>query len=180
VRARLALIITALLGSACSSLSAGAGGTGEDAASEQRDARFMREISQANVAEIAAGKLAAAQGRSVAVKQFGRWMVEEHTTLEAEGAALVQAKALQSSPRPDPRHPAAMQELEALSGEEFDRAYLEQMRRDHAAMLELLKQAAAQASDPQLRTLAQRAAPRVQQHLAEAQRLAGSVVGIAR
>jgi putative membrane protein len=51
------------------------------------------------------------------------------------------------------------------------------MVKDHTDTLQLLQQAAAQASDPQLKAQAQKAIPHVQQHLQMAQQLAASVGG---
>jgi predicted outer membrane protein len=52
--------------------------------------------------------------------------------------------------------------------------------KDHADTLQLVQKAASEAQDPQLRALAQKAAPHVQQHLDLAQRIAGQVVGQSR
>ncbi|HUQ73318.1 MAG TPA: DUF4142 domain-containing protein [Burkholderiales bacterium] len=144
------------------------------------DAEFLRNISHANLAEIATGKLAAQKAQSPQVKQFGQHMVDEHSALETEGSALAQAKALRPPTSPDLRHQAAMKKLELVSGDNFDREYMQQMVKDHTDTLALLQAAATKASDAQLRQLAQKAIPHVQQHLAMAQRLAGEVVGNAK
>jgi putative membrane protein len=176
---KFALLAVALFLSGCSMLGMNRGDSAAGGASAQ-DAQMMRDIAQANLAEIATGKLAIAKAQSPTVKQFGQHMIEEHNTLQSEGARLASAKGMPVPSAPDARHQAAAKKLEAMSGESFDRAYMEQMVKDHGETLQLLQRAASQAGDAQLRAHAQKAIPHVQQHLELAKRLAGEVVGKAQ
>jgi putative membrane protein len=144
------------------------------------DEGFLRDIAHQNLAEIASGKLAAEKSHSTAVREFARWMVEEHTALETESARLAQAKGVKLPAEPDIEHQSALKRLELMSGESFDRAYLEQMVEDHNEALALLQEAASQAGDAPLRDFAEKASLHVEQHLAEARRLAGDIVGRAQ
>lgn len=137
-----------------------------------RDAQLVRGIVQANLTEIAAGRLAVAKARSRTVRRYGQHMIKEHTQLQAEGSELRSAKGVPLPTRPDSTQEAALRRLEALSGEAFDRAYLEQRVKDHAELLRLLEQAAARAADPALRLYAEHAIPRIRRHLELAGRLA--------
>jgi putative membrane protein len=143
------------------------------------DAGLMRDIAQANLAEIATGKLAVAKAQSPDVRRFGQLMIEDHSMLQREGAAVATANGWPVPSRPDERHQAAAKKLESMSGESFDRAYMEQMVKDHAQTLQLLERTAQEANDKQLRGVAQKAIPHVRQHLDLAKRLAGDVIGLA-
>ena len=147
------------------------------AAAAQNDARFLHDMALADLAEIDAGRLAATQGQSLAVREFGQWMADDHTALEAQAARVAHAHGVQPPTSADPSHRALLEDLQAMSGAGFDRAYLAHTVRDHADALELLREVASQAADPRLRELAQRAMPHVEQQLKEAQRLAAGVVG---
>ena len=179
----LLLISTAL--AACAQLgfdssggeSASAGRTAEAA---QQDMKFMEEIAQANIAEIATGKLAESKAQASEVRQFAARMVDEHSRLLKEGGKLAIAKGMPMPTAPDAQHQAALKQLESLSGEAFDQTYMQQMVKDHQATLQLLKQASSQARDPQLRAHVQKAIPHVQQHLATAQRMSADLIGSAR
>jgi putative membrane protein len=151
--------------------SAAAGATSPDAA-------FMRDIAQGNLAEIAAGKLAVAKAQSPEVRRFGELMIEDHTKLQREGAQVAAANGWPVPSRPDERQQAAAKKLESMSGGSFDRAYMEQMVKDHAQTLQLLERTFQEAKDPRLRRVAQAAIPHVRQHLDMARRLAGDVVGL--
>jgi putative membrane protein len=104
-------------------------------------------------------------------------MVDDHTKMQAEGVAIAQAKDLPVPSDPAPRHQAAARQLEQLSGASFDRAYMEQMVKDHAETLQLLERAYAEMKDPDLRAYAQKGIPHVRQHLDAARRIAGDLMG---
>jgi putative membrane protein len=129
------------------------------------DAQLVREIVQANLAEIAAGRLAVEKARSRTVREYGRRMVEEHRMLQVEASELRSAKGVPLPTGPDRGQQAQLRKLEALSGEAFERSYMEQALQDHAETLELLERAASRARDPALAAYAERALPRVRRHL---------------
>lgn len=170
--ALVALVAGALAG--CGSLGAKGGASGATGtAAAQRDTRFLRDMALANLADIDAGRLAATKGQSLAVREYGQWMADDHTALEAQAARVAQERA-----QPPPTSADAsrrLEDLRAMSGAGFDRAYLELALRDHADALALLREVVSQAADPRLRELAERAMPHIEQQLNEAKRLAGSV-----
>jgi putative membrane protein len=142
------------------------------------DARLPRDIAQANLAEIATGRLAVAKARSPEVRRFGQLMIDEHTMMQREGEQLAFSKGMPLPVAPDAKHQAAAKKLEQMSGESFDRAYMEQMVKDHAQTLALLQETASEAKDSAVRAHARKAIPHVRQHLDIARRLAGDVVGL--
>jgi predicted outer membrane protein len=158
----------------------GGSASGGSSAASSSDKTLFDSVAKANLAEIATGKLAMQKAQSPSVKQFGQHMVDEHSALLQEGGALAQAKGIPVPSSPDLKHQVAMKKLELMSGESFDRAYMDQMVKDHIETLDLLKETVAQAADPQLKAQAEKAIPHVQQHLALAKQLAASTVGSAR
>lgn len=168
MRASLVALLACGALAACSQLGTSASG---GSTAPRQDMKLLENIAQADIAEITTGKLAASKALSPAVRQYGQHMVDEHSKSLNEGASLAAAKGMPVPKAPEIRHQAAKHKLEALSGPAFDRAYMEQMVKDHQETLALLQKAASQAADPQLRAHAQKALPHVQQHLAMAQRL---------
>jgi putative membrane protein len=173
------ILILCLFFAACAQLGIGGrdGASGGQSAqrADGRDVKFMENIAQANLAEIATGKLAVSKAQSGEVRKFAQHMIDEHTALLSEGSQLASAKGIPVPKSPDLKHQAAAKKLEAMSGESFDRAYMQQMVTDHHQTLELLKQASSQAGDSQLRAHAQKAIPHVQQHLDMARQIAGQL-----
>ena len=135
------------------------------------DMRAMQKMAQADMAEIAAGKVAAEKASSPEVKKYGQHMVDEHSKMLEEGSKLAQAKGMKPPAAPDKKHQDALKKLQGLSGEDFDRQYVQQMVKDHRDALKLVEKTAKDAKDPELKAHAQQGAPHIKEHLAEAQKL---------
>jgi putative membrane protein len=139
-----------------------------------QDVLFVNDAARSNLAEITEGNLALQRSPELAVSEFGRWMVTDHT---AQSAMLANAAAQAGVPVPtalDPSHQAEVAKLSQLSGTTFDRAYLAEQVTDHQTTLALLQQEVANGQDPGLVNVAQKAIPMVQAHLEEAQVLAAA------
>jgi putative membrane protein len=124
----------------------------------------MRQVIQANLAEIAAGKLAHSRSKSSAVRSYARRMVREHGMLQREASEL---RSVQGMPLPtsaERSEQAELRKLAALSGEAFDRAYLGQSVERHDALLPVLERIAARSADPVLQAHAERAIPHLRRH----------------
>jgi putative membrane protein len=122
----------------------------------QEDAQLVRALVQANLDEIAAGKLAASRAQSRAVRQYAQRVVREHRQLQSEASEL--------RPAGGAGLPAAYdyleyRKIEKLSGAQFDRAYIDLTTKRHAELLRLLERAQSRAADPALRAFAERALP---------------------
>lgn len=135
------------------------------------DARHMRDMAQANMAEIEAGKLALQKAQSDEVKKYAQQMVDDHTKMLDEMKQLAQAKGVDLPTAPDRKHQRLMKKLESASGEDFDRAYMSAMVRDHRDALKVAQRTAKSAKDSELKSSAQKAAPEIQDHLKMAQEI---------
>src|SRR5437868_13274751 len=93
----------------------------------RQDARHLRDMGEADMAEVETGKLAAQKASSPEVKKFAQQMVDEHGKGLSEGEALARSKGMQPPSAPSKKHQSALKKLESMSGEEFDQAYMQQM-----------------------------------------------------
>lgn len=141
----------------------------------KQDRQHLERLAQADMAEIAAGKLAAEKASSPEVKKFGQHMVDEHTKMLEEGRKVAEAKGVKPPSRTDRKHQAALKKLRALSGDEFDRQFMAQMVKDHEDALKLAEKAAEDAKDSEIKAHAGKGAPHIQEHLAEARKLQDSL-----
>jgi putative membrane protein len=141
----------------------------------KQDAQSMRRLAQADMAEVAAGKVAAQKATHPEVKKFAEHMVDEHSKMLEEGSKLAQAKGMKPPSGPDKKHQEAVQKLEKLSGDQFDRQYMQQMVRDHQDALRLAEKAAKDAKDPELKAHAEKGAPHIKEHLAQARKISQSL-----
>lgn len=134
------------------------------------DENIFALLDEANMADSAAGAVAATKGTASAVRDFGKRMMRDHHTLRAQGEVL--AKKLKITPAPpsdDPVMPAGQKHMDVLNstakGKDFDKAYIDGEVDIHKAVLDVTTKAAAQTQNAQLKFLIQKAAPAIQAHL---------------
>src|SRR5881394_4674339 len=94
--------------------------TGQDKLTKQ-DAKAMRDLAQANIAEIETGKLAARKAQGAEVKKFGQQMADDHGKMLSELQQLASSKGVKLPEKSGVKERAEMQKLEALSGDRFDK-----------------------------------------------------------
>jgi putative membrane protein len=137
----------------------------------KQDRQYFSSLAQANLAEVQAGKAAQDRAKSDEVKQFGEHMVEDHSKMLEEQQTLAKSKGVQLPKQPNKEQQAAMKKLQSAKGEQFDRAFMSQMVKDHEKALKLAQAAAKNAKDPQLKALAEKAAPEIEKHLQMAKQI---------
>lgn len=139
------------------------------------DQSLLKDIAQANIAEIESGRLAVEKSRNAEVKQFAQMMVEDHSKGLDEVKALAASKGIPLPDGPDTKHKAVVVEFKTLSGGLFESRYVKQAGvGDHEATEKLLKKTEATAKDADLKALATKMLPVVQGHLQHARQLAAS------
>ena len=121
----------------------------------QGDRKFVMEAAHGNMAEVELGKLAADKGASDAVKQFGKRMTDAHGKANAELKDFAEKKGLTLPADLDPKHKQLRDRLAKLNGADFDRAYANEMVKDH--------------KDPDLKAWASKTLPTLEDHLKQAQ-----------
>lgn len=146
------------------------------------DANILAAVSASNAAEIAAGEMARDKARNADVKAFARMMVTEHQAMQKQGDSIGMAANLQPQPAANADSiqraaTATSDSLKAMTGADFDRAYMASQVRDHQNTLTALQQFAGAAQNAQLRQMLQAAMPKVQQHLDRATELHSKVAG---
>ena len=150
--------------SGASSSASGAASSGAGKVS-RADEKLMTEIAQANLAEISTGKLAKDKSQSDQVKNFAQKMVDDHTKALDELKQLAQAKGVTLPTEPDRQQKALEKRLSSLSGDKFDKQYLEQAGdRSHKDTHKLLKQASTKAQDADLKNYASKTMGVVESH----------------
>lgn len=126
---------------------------------------FVSNLTQSDMYEIEAGKIAQQKGQSKGVKDFGKMMVADHTAMEKTGAPVIQAAGQKPSPDLDQRRKGLLDNLRGAPADRFDKEYLDQQEAAHNEALTLLKGYADRGSDAGLKDLATKAMPKVQAHL---------------
>lgn len=145
---------------------------------DNADISAMKQIAQSNLNEVAAGKTGVSKAQSPDVKSFAQKMIDEHTKMFEEISALAKRKDVSIPKDANMKDMAQMKLIERKSGADFDREFMEHMVKEHETALKDVEAIAAKAKDADFKEALQKAAPKIQEHLAHAQRLAkGAAAG---
>ena len=146
---------------------------GSKSSLDRADRKHFREIAQANMAEVQAGKVAQTKASSDEVKKFAQHMVDDHSKMLKEQQTMAQSKGVALPKEPGKAEKSSLKKLQSASGAQFDKSYMQQMVKDHEKALKLVQDTAKSAKDPELKQAAEQAAPEIQKHLDEAKEIAG-------
>lgn len=139
------------------------------------DEAFVRNAAEGGMAEVKLGQLAEEKGQSEEVKKFGRRMVEDHTKANEELKQIAQRENINLPTGESRRDSQVYESLSKLSGEAFDRAYAQEMVKDHQKDVSEFKQETTSAQNPALKQFAQQTLPTLESHLQEARQMEQSV-----
>jgi len=127
----------------------------------------------ANSAEIDQGRLAREKAKDPRVRDFAAMMVDHHGEAQRDQQKLkLEPSASADSKRMQGDAEAALKDLKQKSGKEFDRAYLQLQIEEHRKVLSALNdQLLPSAKDRKLEAYLESIKPKVESHLAQAERL---------
>ena len=148
---------------------------GQNTGLSQHAQTFLKDMAQGNVAEIELGKLAEQKGSTAAIRDFGQRMVRDHTALNNQLKQLASAENVSLPTTINSQQQQEKQNLEHLSGKHFDEQYIKTMLMDHQKDVQAVQQEAENAQNPQVKMLAAKALPIVEDHLRIAENDAGKL-----
>ena len=160
---------------------AGAAGAAPAASTVSKaDQKIIVDLAQGNMAEIELARLALSKSQNDQVKTFAQQMIDDHTKALAEVQQLAKSKGVTLPTEIDKKHKALVDKLSGMSGDAFDKTYMAQAGvADHKKMHSMLASVQSKAKDPDVKALAARLMPTVDQHLKAAQQM-GSAKGGAK
>jgi putative membrane protein len=137
------------------------------------DAEIAAITEAANSAEIEQGRLAREKARDPRVRDFAAMMVDHHGQAQKDQQKLnLEPTASADSKRMQGDAEDALKALKQKSGREFDRAYLQLQIEEHRKVLSALNdQLLPSAKDAKLEAYLEDIKPKVESHLAQAERL---------
>lgn len=160
------LALTLAFGSATVAVAATDSATHAKASATKKDSDFMKELAQANIAEIEAAKLAQSKSKDEKVLEFSKHMIADHTAGLNDVKKLAGEKGVTLPTEPDKAHKQEAAKLSKLDGEKFDKAYLTSAGlKDHEAAKDLVTKVSQKADDADLKALAEKMAVVINKHL---------------
>lgn len=148
-----------------SSQSASGSGSSQLSASDQH---FIKKAAQGGMAEVELGKLATEKGSSDDVKKFGQRMVDDHSKANDQLKQIAGNKGVSLPTDLDAKDQALKDRLSKLDGEQFDRAYMKNMVRDHTKDVAEFRKESTSSKDNDLKSFASQTLPTLEDHLKQA------------
>lgn len=139
------------------------------------DNSFATKSAQGGMAEVELGEFAQSHASSDKVKQFEQRMVDDHSKANAELATIAGRKRITLPTNLDAKDQATMDSLAKLNGAVFDRAYMQDMVKDHREDIAEFKGEANSGRDPDFKAFASKTLPVIQQHLSMTQQTSGDI-----
>jgi putative membrane protein len=136
------------------------------------DKKFVREAAEGGMAEVELGKLATERASSEEVKKFGQRMVDDHSKAGDQLKEIASSKGIQVPDKLSAKDKMTKDRLSRLSGEQFDRAYMSDMVKDHTQDVADFKLESSSGTDPDVKNFAVTTLPTLQDHLRQAKEIA--------
>jgi putative membrane protein len=141
------------------------------------DNAFVNEVAAANLMEVRLGQIAGSKAQTPAVKQFGAKMVNDHNSMQQLWMATARKHGAAFNARYTPEQQQDISRLSGLSGTQFEQAYMDLMVQDHQKDLAAFKTQGYAARSADVRELATRFTPALQEHYNLATQVRSQVSG---
>lgn len=141
------------------------------------DARFLRDVAEANQGEIDMAQIAVQKSQNADVKQYAQKLLDDHTAQQKQLQQLAQQKGVTLKEKPEMRENHEIHRLNDASAKNFDKDYLKYMIKDHEKDIKAFQKEADKATDPDVKSFASGAVPTLQQHLNAARQLDSTIAG---
>ena len=142
-----------------------------------QDRNFVMEAAMGGMMEVELGRIAAQQGMSDAVKQFGQRMVDDHSKANEELMTIASSKGITLPTTLGEKHRAHVTKLSGMTGADFDREYVKLMVSDHRKDVNEFEKQSTRGTDADLKAFATKTLPTLQEHLRMAEALPGAKGG---
>jgi len=134
-----------------------------EASSKKTSVSILAQIHQADLKEIAIGKIAEEKASTDEVRAYAVQLVNDHTNADQMVLATAQKTGAHLRGVATARSKTD-QKLSSASGAQFDRMFLEQTSADHKKLMSELQQGREDASDDEIEALIDKIMPILQQH----------------
>ncbi len=132
---------------------------------------FVATAASSDMFEISSSELAKEKSDTAAVTEFADMMITDHTKSSTELKAAAESAGISVPAEMAQKQTSQLQQLEALSDDAFDAAYIDAQVLAHQEALALMEGYAENGDEEALKAHAAKTAPVIQQHYEHAQQL---------
>jgi putative membrane protein len=140
------------------------------------DQAFMKEAAQGGMAEVELGQLADQKASNEEVRKFGQRMIDDHGKANDQLKSLAANQGVKLPQTLDAKDRATKLRLSKLSGDQFDKAYMKDMVRDHKADIAAFRRESTSGASTDVKDFATQTLPTLQNHLKEAESIEPKVL----
>jgi putative membrane protein len=131
------------------------------------DGAFAMKAAQGGMAEVKLGQLAADKATNPDVKAFGQQMVDDHSKANNELKSTAESENMTLPSDVNAKQQAMYDKLSKMSGAAFDKAYVNDMVKDHEEDVKEFQKEASNGKDPKMKEFASTTLPVLQGHLSK-------------
>jgi putative membrane protein len=135
------------------------------------DKSFIQDEYKDGLAEVKLAELAQGKTANAEVKTFATQMATDHGKANAELKALAATKNVEVASEPSVIAKGRIKMLDAKSGAEFDKDWVESMIKEHKDAVKDFEKAANEAKDAEVKAFATKTLPTLKHHLSTAEGL---------
>lgn len=136
------------------------------------DKKFIKSAAEGGIAEVELGHLAVQKAASEDVKKFGQRMVDDHSKANDELKQVASSKGVDLPTDLSAKDKMLKERLSRMNGQDFDKAYMQNMVKDHRKDVAEFQKESSNGSDPDVKQFASKTLPKLQEHLQSAESIA--------
>ncbi len=144
-----------------------------------QDKDFVTQAALSDFTEITFSTLATQKATNPKVKAYAQKMITDHNQLEAEMKPVATKLGVTPPTALDAQHQQLYDQLNQLSGADFDKQYMSAMDADHHKSLDLFKTEETSTQDKQLKPIVKKGEKVVAMHTEMADKMTKSMSGSA-
>lgn len=145
--------------------------TPAQAIADSHTSQFLTEALQGDNSEVKLGNLAAMQGSTKGVRDFGQMLVDDHGKHKDQAAQVAMSMGVAVPDSVTPEASLEYDKLMGMSGADFDKEFVSYMVKDHQKDIDKYKQEAASSDPAPVTDMAKQTLPALQKHLDTAKSL---------
>jgi len=131
----------------------------------EKDAQFLVDAAEVNLAEVNLGKLASTQGMTKEVRDLGEMMTREHQKAYDDLSALAKKKSITIPAAVSDDAQKKYNNLSEKRGSDFDKDFCSEMVAGHKDAIDKFERASKESTDPDIQTWASNMLPSLRMHL---------------
>jgi putative membrane protein len=136
------------------------------------DATFYKKAAEGGIFEVDSGNQAEQKSNNQSIKDFAAMLVKDHTAAGGELKTLAQSKNVSLPTSASVGQMAEKGKLDVLSGDTYDKSFIETQIKAHRRTIALFDKEAAAGQDQDAKSFAQKTLPTLKKHLKSAMSIA--------